>query len=132
MPKIKSLEDLLKQKEAAKNKLNLRKIADKDNIITLKVAMGTCGIAAGAKETFNKLVEIVEEKGLDNIRIIQTGCMGYCHAEPTVEVSEPGKEPILYGKINEERAVELIEKHILNGELLQDSIIGETHKSINE
>ena len=132
MPKIRSLEDLLKQKEAAKNKLFLRKVADKENIITLKVAMGTCGIAAGAKETFEKLIETIEEKGLDNIRVIQTGCMGYCHAEPTVEVNEPGKEPMLYGKIKGDKAKELIEKHILNGELLQDSIIGETHKSINE
>jgi NADP-reducing hydrogenase subunit HndB len=132
MPKIKSLEDLLKQKEAAKDKLSLRKIAEDDNIITLRVAMGTCGIAAGAKETFDKLLEAIEEKNLENIRVIQTGCMGYCHAEPTVEVVEPGKEPILYGKIVGDKAKELIEKHILNGELLQDSIIGETHTSINE
>jgi NADP-reducing hydrogenase subunit HndB len=132
MPKIRSLEDLIKQKEKAKEKLSLRKISDKENLITLKVAMGTCGIAAGAKETFEKLLEVIEEKGLDNIRVIQTGCMGYCHAEPTVEVVEPGKEPILYGKIKGNKARELIEKHILNGELLQDSIIGETHTSINE
>ncbi|GAB6189319.1 hypothetical protein JCM30566_10580 [Marinitoga arctica] len=132
MPKIRSLEDLLKQKEAAKSKLSLRKIAENDNIITLRVAMGTCGIAAGAKETFDRLLESIEEKGIENIRVIQTGCMGYCHAEPTVEVVEPGKEPVLYGKINGEKAIELIEKHILNGELLQDSIIGETHKSIND
>lgn len=132
MPKIRSLEDLIKQKEKAKEKLSLRKISDKENLITLKVAMGTCGIAAGAKETFEKLLEVIEEKGLDNIRVIQTGCMGYCHAEPTVEVVEPGKEPILYGKIKGDKARELIEKHILNGELLQDSIIGETHTSINE
>ncbi|KAF2956325.1 (2Fe-2S) ferredoxin domain-containing protein [Marinitoga sp. 38H-ov] len=132
MPKIKSLEDLLKQKESAKDKLSLRKVAENDNVITLRVAMGTCGIAAGAKETFDKLLETIEEKKLENIRVIQTGCMGYCHAEPTVEVVEPGKEPILYGKISGDKAKELIEKHILNGELLQDSIIGETHTSINE
>ncbi|SHF16833.1 NAD(P)-dependent iron-only hydrogenase iron-sulfur protein [Marinitoga hydrogenitolerans DSM 16785] len=132
MPKIRSLEDLIKQKELVKNKLSLRTVADNENLITLKVAMGTCGIAAGAKETFEKLLDVIEEKGLDNIRVIQTGCMGYCHAEPTVEINEPGKEPILYGRITGEKAKDLIEKHILNGELLQDSIIGETHKSINE
>ncbi|BBE31989.1 NADP oxidoreductase [Tepiditoga spiralis] len=128
MAKIKSLEDLLKMKETAKKNLTIRNAANDENKIILKVAMGTCGIAAGAKETFNALVEEIAKKGLENVVVVQTGCMGYCHAEPTVEVNEVGKEPVLYGNIKANRASEIIEKHILNNELLQDSIIGETHQ----
>ena len=128
MSKIKSLEELLKMKEAAKKNLTIRNAANNENKIILKVAMGTCGIAAGAKETFNALVEEITKKGLENVVVVQTGCMGYCHAEPTVEVNEVGKEPVLYGNIKANRASEIIEKHILNNELLQDSIIGETHQ----
>ncbi|HOO74915.1 MAG TPA: (2Fe-2S) ferredoxin domain-containing protein [Tepiditoga sp.] len=128
MSKIKNINDLIKLKNAAQDKLFIRTAADSKSKITLKVAMGTCGIAAGAKETYNKLVEIIDEKKLNNIVVVQTGCMGYCHAEPTVEVNEPGKDSILYGKITSEKAADLIEKHILNGELLQDSIVGETHQ----
>jgi NADP-reducing hydrogenase subunit HndB len=54
--------------------------------------------------------------------------MGYCHSEPTIEVIEPGKDSIIYGKMTKDRAGELIQKHIIDGELLQDSIIGKTHQ----
>ncbi|MDN5341860.1 (2Fe-2S) ferredoxin domain-containing protein [Oceanotoga sp. DSM 15011] len=129
MSKIKSLQDLMNLKETATKNMKIRNAADEKEKIILKVAMGTCGISAGAKETFNALVEAIDKKNLEHVVVVQTGCMGYCHAEPTVEVVEPNKESILYGHIDAEKAETLIEKHIINGELLQDSIIGETHQS---
>lgn len=128
MAKIKNIQDLMKMKEQAKDKLQIRKTAgDKDKVV-LKVAMGTCGIAAGAKETFSALIDAIDKHDLDHIVVTQTGCMGYCHAEPTVEVNEPNKKPILYGHIDAEKAERLIIKHFIQNKLLQDSIIGETHK----
>jgi len=127
MPKIKSIDELMKMKNEAQQNIKFRNAASKQEKTILKVAMGTCGISAGAKETFNKLIDVIDEKDLEDVVVIQTGCMGYCHAEPTVEVNEPGKEPILYGHISEDRVEELIEKHLIKKELLQDSIIGETH-----
>lgn len=127
MPKIKSIDELMKMKNEAQQNIKFRNAASKQEKTILKVAMGTCGISAGAKETFNKLIDVIDEKNLEDVVVIQTGCMGYCHAEPTVEVNEPGKEPILYGHISEDRVEELIEKHLIKKELLQDSIIGETH-----
>lgn len=128
MSKIKSIEELMKLKDEAEKNIKYRNAANKKEKIILKVAMGTCGISAGAKETFNKLIDVIDEKKLDNVVVIQTGCMGYCHAEPTVEVNEPNKEPILYGHIDESKVEELVEKHLIKKELLQDSIIGETHQ----
>jgi NADP-reducing hydrogenase subunit HndB len=128
MAKIKSLQDLIKLKEDSKDKIQIRKTAGEKDKIVLKVAMGTCGISAGAKETFSALIEAIDKHGLDNVVVTQTGCMGYCHAEPTVQVNEPEKETFLYGNITAEKAEELIVKHIINGELLQDSIVGETHQ----
>lgn len=127
MPKIKSIDELMKMKNEAQQNIKFRNAASKQEKTILKVAMGTCGISAGAKETFNKLIDVIDEKDLEDVVVIQTGCMGYCHAEPTVEVNELGKEPILYGHISEDRVEELIEKHLIKKELLQDSIIGETH-----
>ncbi|SRR6056297_1081751 len=128
MSKIKSIEELMKMKDEAQQNIKFRNAADKKEKTILKVAMGTCGISAGAKETFNKLIDVIDKKDLEDVVVIQTGCMGYCHAEPTVEVNEPNKEPILYGHIDESRVEELVEKHLIKKELLQDSIIGETHK----
>jgi NADP-reducing hydrogenase subunit HndB len=128
MAKIKSIEELMKMKDKAQQNIKFRSAADKKEKTILKVAMGTCGISAGAKETFNKLIDVIDEKNLEDVVVIQAGCMGYCHAEPTVEVNEPGKEPILYGHIDKSRVKELVEKHLINKELLQDSIIGETHQ----
>ncbi|WP_240739126.1 hypothetical protein [Marinitoga lauensis] len=76
----------------------MRKVADKENIITLKVAMGTCGIAAGAKETFEKLIETIEEKGLDNIRVIQTGCMGIAMQNLQLKLTNLEKNRYYTGK----------------------------------
>ncbi|HOT32579.1 MAG TPA: (2Fe-2S) ferredoxin domain-containing protein [Petrotogaceae bacterium] len=128
MPIVKSVADLMKIKEQAKEKIQVRKTADSESKIVLKVAMGTCGIASGAKETFSALIEEIDKRKMNNIVVVQTGCMGYCHSEPTIEVIEPGKDSIIYGKMTKDRAGELIQKHIIDGELLQDSIIGKTHQ----
>lgn len=127
-----SLEDLQQLREQVKNKVNLREKGDHmDQMILIKVAMATCGIAAGAREIMNYFSEAVEEKGLNQVMITQTGCMGYCYAEPTVEVTIPGKEPVLYGHVTKERAKEILEKHIIAGEMV-DGIIPIHYQSLDE
>ena len=58
--------------------------------------MATCGIASGARSVMNTLVDEVTNRRLDNVVISQTGCMGYCYAEPTIEVTIPGKDPVIW------------------------------------
>ena len=120
MNKIKSLDDLRKMKEQVENKINLReKSNDPDNVVQIKVAMATCGIASGARETMNAFLEKIEKENLNAV-VTQTGCMGYCHAEPTVEVRKPGWDPIVFGNVNVPMAVDIVDKYIKQGELIGD------------
>jgi len=131
MAKIKTLADLKKIRDEAQAKIKLRVQGEEPGkLVQIKVSMATCGIASGAKETMNYLIEELEHQGIDAV-VTQTGCMGYCFAEPTIELSIPGKEPVIYGHVGKERAREIIEKHIKRGELV-DGIIPVNYKTIDE
>ena len=85
--------------------------------------MGTCGIAAGAKLTFDAVVDAVNAAGMgDQVIIRQTGCMGLCYVEPTVEVVAPGMPTVIYGKMTQDVVKELVEKHLVQRKLLQNHI----------
>ena len=130
MGKIKSFDELRKIKDQVQAKVDLREKGDNiDSMIQIKVAMATCGIASGAREIMNFMIDEMAKENIDNVVVTQTGCMGYCYAEPTIEVSLPGKEPVVYGDVTEEKAKEIIEKTIKNGELI-NGIIPATHKTI--
>lgn len=86
------------------------------------VGMATCEIAAGSKEVMQVFQEAVQG-GLTDVYLSQKGCAGRCNLEPTVEVVEEGKIPVKYGKINPERAKEIIEKHIKKGQVIQEWVI---------
>lgn len=122
MTKIKSLADLKQMKADLQSKIALReKSENPEGRVLIKVAMATCGIASGAKEVMEFLIDELDKRNIDAI-VSQTGCMGYCYAEPTVEVTLPGQEPVVFGYINNKKANELIEKYIKNGELLEGII----------
>jgi NADP-reducing hydrogenase subunit HndB len=130
MAKIKSFEELKKIKDQVQANVELREKSENiSNLIQIKVAMATCGIASGAREVMNYLIDELAKEGINNVVVTQTGCMGYCYAEPTIEVTMPDKEPVVYGNVTLERAKDVIEKHIKKGELI-DGIIPVTHKTI--
>lgn len=132
MPKIMSLEELKNLRDNVKNKVDVRvKGENIDQMVVVRVAMATCGIAAGAREIMNTFAELVRENNLDNVMITQSGCMGYCYAEPTVEVTLPGQEPVVYGHVTKDKAKEILEKHIQGGEMV-DGMIPVAHKSLDE
>jgi len=131
MARIKSLADLRRMKEEAQSKIKLRENSDNpDEIVQIKVGMATCGIASGAKETMKYFVEQLEQEAIDAV-VTQTGCMGYCYAEPTVEVTLPNKEPIVFGHVKKEKAREIIDVYIKRGELV-DGIIPVNFKTIDD
>ena len=111
-----TLEDLRRMREEKQKAMEMRDSANTD--IQVIVGMGTCGIAAGAKETFTSLLDSLTEKGLTNVLVRQTGCMGLCHSEPTVEVVAPGMPTVIYGKVDAATAKEIVEKHIVGKELV--------------
>ncbi len=122
MAKVKSLADLKKMKENLQSKMDLReKSDDPGSMVQVKVGMATCGIASGAKEVMNFFIEESAKRGISAV-VTQTGCMGYCFAEPTIEVIMPGKDPIVFGEVDLKRADEIIEKYVKNGELVEGII----------
>jgi len=117
-------------RDELKGKINLREKSDNpDNLVQIKVSMATCGIASGARETMNYIIDDLDNQAIDAV-VTQTGCMGYCYAEPTIEVTLPGEEPVIIGNVDTKKASEIIEKYIKNGELV-DGIIPDTYKTID-
>lgn len=132
MPKMMSLEELRALRDKVKASVDLREKGDKaEQMIIIRVAMATCGIAAGARDIMNYFSDEVSVRGLKQVMVTQSGCMGYCYAEPTVEVTKPGEDPIVYGDVTKERAQEILEKYILGGELVE-GIIPVSHRSLDE
>ena len=115
-----TLADLKKLREDKVAAINPRNMENKDTQII--VGMGTCGIAAGAKETFDVFVEELNRAGLQNVAIRQTGCMGLCHSEPTVEVVVPGMPTVVYGKVDSETARKIVTQHVCRKLMVNDHI----------
>lgn len=83
---------------------------------------GTCGIAAGANESFDAFVEEIARCGVENVSIRRTGCMGLCYAEPTVRVNVPGMPQVVYGNVGPSVAREIVAEHLVKGRLVEDHI----------
>jgi NADP-reducing hydrogenase subunit HndB len=129
MTKITSLADLRKIKSDVEAKMSLRERSETpDSMVQIRVAMATCGIASGAKIVMDYLINELEKRNIPAV-VTQTGCMGYCYAEPTIEVKRPGHAPIVYGYVDVKKADQIIEKYIKNGELL-DGIIPVNYENI--
>jgi NADP-reducing hydrogenase subunit HndB len=117
-----TLEDLRKLRDSKKTDLRRRDAEGKE--IQVIVGMGTCGIAAGAKVTLDAFIKSLDDNKLvDTVMVRQTGCMGLCHSEPTVEVVVPGMPAVIYGKVDAEIAGEIVKKHIIGRELLDGHIL---------
>lgn len=115
---MKSLEELKAIRERMQGQVGLREGAgDKIRVV---VGMATCGIAAGARPVLTTLVEEVQAKSLDNVLVTQTGCIGLCQYEPIVEVMEEGKEKVTYVKMTAEKAKEVVEKHLMRGQVVAE------------
>jgi NADP-reducing hydrogenase subunit HndB len=117
-----TLEDLRRLRDSKRTDLMRRDAAGKE--IQVIVGMGTCGIAAGAKNTLEAfLKEIDEHKLVESVLIRQSGCMGFCNSEPTVEVVVPGMPAVIYGKVDAAVAREIVEKHLIGRGLVDNHIL---------
>ena len=115
-----TLDALRKLRDEKKQALDLRDSENKN--VQIVVGMGTCGIAAGAKETFGAIIDSIAEKRLSNVLVRQTGCMGLCHSEPTVEVVVPDMPTVIYGNVDAKVARDIVEKHVIAHKLLDNHI----------
>ena len=119
MTKVNSLADLKKMRDDLQSKIKIRGTGDHaESMVQVKVAMATCGIASGAKEIMDFMIDELDKQSINSV-VTQTGCMGYCYAEPTIEVTLPDSEPIVFGYVDNNRATEIIEKYIKKGEIVE-------------
>ncbi len=118
---MKSLEELKAIREKMQGQIGLRSRDAEDTRVV--VGMATCGIASGARPVLNRLVDEVQKRGVEHVVVTQTGCIGLCQYEPIVEVFEPGKEKITYVKMNEEKAVEVLEEHLIGGRVVEKYLL---------
>jgi len=115
-----TLDDLRKLRDEKQKAMEMRDPENKEAQII--VGMGTCGIAAGAKETFNAIIDELNDQDITNVLVRQTGCMGLCHSEPTVEVIVEGMPTIIYGKVDAALGRKIVTKHVISKKLIDDHI----------
>ena len=116
MAKLK-YEDLerIRDKTAAEMALRLGTAA-----VTVTVHMGTCGIAAGAREVMQTLMQEFANTDRQDIRVLAAGCLGHCASEPNVTVASRGAEPVAYQKMDPEKIRQVFQRHVLAGEVQND------------
>jgi len=117
---LKSLEDLKRIREQAQAQIRLRTQESNTKII---VGMGTCGIAAGARETLMAILDELAKRNIQDVVVTQTGCVGLCEYEPLVNVIKPGQPKITYMKVTPEKARQIIASHIVNDQVVNEWVL---------
>ncbi|SJZ44940.1 (2Fe-2S) ferredoxin domain-containing protein [Selenihalanaerobacter shriftii] len=119
---MKSLAELQKLKESVETKIKLR---HQEESIRVIVGMGTCGIAAGAREVITKLGEEIERRELGDVTLTQVGCMGLCEKEPIIKIEKTDGTKRTYGEIKADRVAKLVTQDIVNDQEIQEWLIGD-------
>lgn len=119
---MKSLEELAALREQMKNKVAMRQ--DNSAATRVVVGMATCGIAAGARPVLNAFVEEVAKRGLQDVMVTQTGCIGICQYEPVVEVYMPGQAKTTYVKMTPDKVKRVVQQHLKGGNPVAEYTIG--------
>jgi NADP-reducing hydrogenase subunit HndB len=120
MATVKSLEDLKRLREEALEKRKVKMASGQAQVI---VGMGTCGIAAGARETMKAILDEIEKDSLSGILVTQTGCIGMCEREPIIQVVIGDQAKVTYGKVTPEVARMIMKDHVVGGKIVEDHVI---------
>ena len=123
-----TLDQLRALRESGKKEMNNR--LSEGKTIEIIVGMGTCGIAAGGKLTLNSFLDELSSMDIKNVAIKQTGCMGLCYAEPTVEIRMPGMPNTIYGNVDAETAKKIVHSHIIEKKLVDKHVFNAPAKDI--
>ena len=119
---MKSLAELAAIRAKMIDQVNLRKDENVDTRIV--VGMATCGIAAGARPVMLAFIEELKRRGIDNVTVAQTGCVGMCRLEPMVDVYVKGQEKVTYVHMDPDKVVRVVGEHIVNGRPVDEYTIG--------
>ncbi len=119
MPKLKSLDELRRLREKAQQELSIRQ----QTTTKITVGMGTCGIAAGARETMQAILGVLKERDIE-AHVATVGCIGMCSKEPLVDIEQAGKPRVTYANVHPNMVPRLIEEHLLNGRVVDEWAFG--------
>lgn len=122
---MKSIADIKAIREKMQAQIISRDNDDAATETRVVVGMATCGIAAGARPVFNALTDAVANKNLRNVRVTRTGCIGMCKLEPIVEVFVPGQEKVTYVHVDAEKAIKILDQHVLGGKVCTEYLVGD-------
>ena len=117
---MKTVADLKALREKLQSEMQVRS----DSGTKVVVGMGTCCIAAGAREVMAALLDEIAKRKLQDVHVEQTGCIGMCEKEVLVDVIRPGEDRITYGKVKPSDAVRIIGDHVVNGKIVQELVVG--------
>ena len=121
-----------KFKEFSAEVIERKKKEKEKNAATITVNMGTCGIAAGAKQTLAAFEDEIAKRSVEGVEIRDTGCRGYCSHEPPVEVEVTGMPHVIYGYVNDELARKIVDRHLINHRLVNGHVLDKPAKDILE
>lgn len=120
MAKITNLSELRKIKEAASDQTSARS----EGRTRVIVGLGTCGIAAGARNVMQAIMEELQKRGLKEVSVETTGCIGMCEKEPLVDIIREGQSRITYGHVKPEDAARIVSGPVVNGTVVEDLLVG--------
>lgn len=119
MPQVKSLDELRKLRDQVKEEISTRI----ETGTTIIVGMGTCGIAAGARDTMHAILQELDKRQI-NAHVRTVGCIGMCAREPLVDIEQAGKPRVTYGNVTPDMVPRLIEEHLKNGHVIEEWVVG--------
>ena len=119
MPKLKSLEELEKLRTRLQKDIDARV----ETSTTITVGMGTCGIAAGAREVMHAILAELDARDMD-AHVTTVGCIGMCHKEPLVDIQQGDEPRITYGNVTPKMVPRIIEEHLVQGEVVEEWAVG--------
>ena len=117
---MKSLQDLERIRKEVQERMRVREGEKETKIV---VGMGTCGIAAGARDVMSAILAELAARNITDVTVTQTGCVGLCEYEPLVDVIRPGEERVTYSYVNAEKARQIVAKHVVNGQIIGEWVI---------
>ena len=123
MPKLKTLDDLKRVRDEAQQSMKIRL----DTGTTIIVGMGTCGIAAGARDTMHAIMEELAKRQID-AHVTTVGCIGMCVREPLVDIEQAGQPRVTYANIRPDMVPRLIEEHLIKNKAVAEWVVGRVPK----
>lgn len=119
MTRLENCEELRKMRTAVRKNIKIRA----DTRTKIVIGMGTCGVAAGAQETRDAIVEELQKRGMD-VDVATVGCIGMCSKEPLVDIQQAGMPRITYCNVHPDMVPRLIDEHLLEGSVVEEWVMG--------